>query len=395
MKSQTPLPAAAAACFLLLVVLPFAASGARAATARTVDDETVVGELVGFDPTPAAVLRTDGRERKIPCSDLVAVDLRPARPPVRRERPAIELRNGDLLVAEVRGGSGAALVAASPLFGQASWPLEAISRIEVLPRRRAPVPGEGKLDRLVLRNGEVVEGTVEEVGAGGVKFRSKLLGSLSVGFERLAAVEFAKPRKALEPPAGLVATVCGVDGSRLSGALGGSEGGKLLLHSPFGPALKVALSGLVRVEFRGGRLVYLSDLAPAEVKETPFFDLVWHYRRDRSVGGNPLRVGGRTFRKGLGVHSRCVLTYALDGRFRRFAAVVGLDDEVGEKGNVDVAVLVDGKKVYRRKGLSGRDEPLKLSIALEGASRLSLVADFGGEFDICDHLDWADARLIR
>ena len=228
-----------------------------------------------------------------------------------------------------------------------------------------------------------------------VKFRSKLLGQLQVGFERLAAIEFATTGRGPKRPDGLVATVCGVDGSRLSGTLEPGGEGKVVLRSTFGPKLQMDLARVARVEFSGGRLVYLSDLEPSEVKETPFFDLVWHYRRDRSVGGNPLRVGGRTFRKGLGVHSRCQLTYSLDGRFERFAAVVGLDDEVGEKGNVDVAVAVDGKRVYERKGLSGRDEPVELSIAVAGARRLTLVVDFGAEFDICDHLDWADARLIR
>jgi len=377
------------------LALVFLAVAAHAASIRTVDDKVVTGELVRFEPTPAAVVRTEGGQVKLACSDLVAIEIRPLARGVRRVRPTVRLRNGDLFSAELRGGGGAALRTASPLFGEARWPLEAIAAIEFSPGRRPEASDEGKLDRLVLRNGEVVEGSVEEFGEKGVKFSSRLLGELAVDFARIATIEFAAPQKPGPRQAGLVATVFGVDGSRVSGALGGSAGDRVRLRSPFGLTLAVALSQVARVEFAGGRLVYLSDLEPVEVKETPFFDLVWHYRRDRSVDGNPLRVGGKTFRKGLGVHSRCILTYALDGRFKRFAAVVGLDDEVGAKGNVDVAVVVDGKKVYERKGLTGRDEPLTVSIPLDGASRLSLVADFGGEFDICDHLDWAEARLIR
>jgi len=379
----------AATCLLVLALL------APGASVRTVDDKVFSGQLVRFDPGPSAVLRSEGRELKLACGDLVAIELRPLARGPRGGMPTIALRNGDVVVARVAGGSGAGLLAASPLFGQARWPLEAIAAIALVPARRGQGSRAGKLDRLVLRNGEVVEGTVEEIGADGVKFRSKLLGQLQVGFERLAAIEFATTGRGPKRPDGLVATVCGVDGSRLSGTLEPGGEGKVVLRSTFGPKLQMDLARVARVEFSGGRLVYLSDLEPSEVKETPFFDLVWHYRRDRSVGGNPLRVGGRTFRKGLGVHSRCQLTYSLDGRFERFAAVVGLDDEVGEKGNVDVAVAVDGKRVYERKGLSGRDEPVELSIAVAGARRLTLVVDFGAEFDICDHLDWADARLIR
>jgi len=377
------------------LALAFLALAAHAASIRTVDDKVIIGEVVRFEPTATAIVHTGGGELKLACSDLVAIELRPLARGARRVTPSIRLRNGDLFAAQLRGGGEAALQTTSPLFGEARWPLEAIAAIEFPPGRRREASDGGKFDRLVLRNGEVVEGSVEEFGEEAVKFSSRLLGELEVDFARIAAIEFAAPQKAGPKQAGLVATVFGVNGSRLSGALGSSEGGKVLLRSPFGPTLPIALSQVARIEFAGGRLVYLSDLEPVEVEETPFFDLVWHYRRDRSVEGNPLRVGGKTFRKGLGVHSRCVLTYALDGRFKRFAAVVGLDDEVGEKGNVDVAVVVDGKTVYGRKGLSGRDEPLRVSIPLEGARRLSLVVDFGREFDICDHLDWADARLIR
>ena len=131
------------------------------------------------------------------------------------------------------------------------------------------------------------------------------------------------------------------------------------------------------------------------------FDLVWHYRRDRSVDGNPLCLRGRVYRKGLGVHSRCELTYDLGGAYRRFLSDVGIDkeekgkDELREDGNVDVKVLVDGKMLFERKGLTARDGPVPIDIDLTGAKRLTLLVDFGDKLDICDHADWAAARLIR
>ena len=62
----------------------------------------------------------------------------------------------------------------------------------------------------------------------------------------------------------------------------------------------------------GGRAVYLSDLKPAEYRQTPFLDLPWPYRADRNVTGGMLRRGGRLYLKGLGVHSAARLVYAIN-----------------------------------------------------------------------------------
>jgi hypothetical protein len=217
-----------------------------------------------------------------------------------------------------------------------------------------------------------------------------------VTFDRLAAVVLASQgAAAAKPPEGILAIAHADDGTTLTGQVKGLKEGAIELQAPFSAALSLRLARLLSVEFRGGRLVYLSDLDPAEAKETPFFDLVWPYRRDASVDGNPLRIGERMYRKGLGCHSRCELTYALGGAYTRFLAEAGLDAEVGEKGNVSIAVLVDGKAKFERKGLTGRDGAVPIALDVAGAARLTLVVDFGADFDICDHLDWANARLIR
>jgi len=381
-----------ALCGALLLSSP-----ALAARAITVEENVIEGDLLGLDATPSAQLRVGGQSRQVPCSDLLALELRPGKPVPSLEAPAFILRNGDTLRGAIAGGSGSAIVVKSPLLGTSECPLQAIARIEFpVARPLQPLQAAEKLDRLLFRNGETLEGTVESLDAAGMKFRSALLGQLEIGSDRLASVVFAaQSGPAPATPQGVVAIVHADDGTVLSGAIQGLKEGKLEVRASFGASLALDLARVLRIEFRGGRLVYLSDLEPVQVKETPFFDLTWHYRRDRSVDGNSLRLGEQAYPKGLGVHSRCELAYALDGAYRRFLADVGIDEEVGERGNVDVTVLVDGKPRYERKGLTGRDEPLRVAIDVAGASRLTLVVDFGQEFDICDHADWANARLIR
>ena len=380
------------------------------ATATTVDDQAIPGELISIDAVPTATLRVGGKLRQIPCADLLSIELRSGNPTPRAEDTAIVLRDGGVLRGAIRGGSGRGVSLASPLFGSVECPLRAVARIELpAPQPSPPLQPAEKLDRLLFRNGETVDGTVESVGAEGkgIRFRAEALGQLDIPFERLVAIAFTggaaasdSLREAQGP--GVVAIAYADNGSVVAGRIGSLADGKLALRPAWVPlanegpgALALDVARVLRIEFRGGRLVYLSDLAPAEAKETPFFDLVWHYRRDLSVDGHPLRLGTRTYRKGLGVHSRCELTYALDGSFRRFLTDVGIDEEVGEKGDVDVAVLVDGQVRFERKGVTGRDDPIPVAVDVAGAKRLTLRVDFGRDFDICDHADWANPHLLR
>ncbi|MBL7223893.1 MAG: NPCBM/NEW2 domain-containing protein [Candidatus Brocadiae bacterium] len=383
---------------LLALVLATVGRAGTLATVVTAEEATIRGELLGLLPTPAVQLSVDGKPRTIPCSDLLELRLRDAEPAVRAAAAMLSLRDGSIVRGTILGGGARAVNVQGAALGTVACPLGAIARIE-LPgthRKASAAEASSKTDRLFLQSDEVVEGTVEAIEEGKVVFRAAGLGKVDVPFDRVRAIAFARDASAAtEAPKGVVAIVHTDDGSVVSGRLTGMADGKVALETLFGPKLAIAAEDILRIEFRGGRLTYLSDLEPASVKETPFFDIVWRHRRDRSVDGNPLRLGGKSYRKGLGTHTRCELTYALDGGFRRLLADVGIDDEVGDKGSVDVQVLVDGKVRFERKGITGRDAPLRVQVDVTQARQLVLVADFGAGFDICDHLDWANARLIR
>src|SRR5947209_2433060 len=63
----------------------------------------------------------------------------------------------------------------------------------------------------------------------------------------------------------------------------------------------------------------------------------------RSVAGGDLRLGGGTYDKGSGMHSRSRATYAVPAGATRFEAVVGLDEVSGRSGGVQIQLLADGK----------------------------------------------------
>ena len=73
----------------------------------------------------------------------------------------------------------------------------------------------------------------------------------------------------------------------------------------------------------------------------------------------------------------------------------GQDDEVREYGNVTFCVVGDGKVMYEQEQVSAGDNVYSVSLDITSVNVLELVVDFGEDFDIGDHADWAGAYLIR
>ena len=97
-------------------------------------------------------------------------------------------------------------------------------------------------------------------------------------------------------------------------------------RQPGARGLKLPAAEIHGVRFRGGQMTYLSDLEPSKVEETPFFGRRSPWRRDVNLAGEPLKMDGQTYERGLAVHSRSALTYDLNGRYATFEALVGFDE---------------------------------------------------------------------
>ena len=122
-------------------------------------------------------------------------------------------------------------------------------------------------------------------------------------------------------------------------------------------------------------------------------DLDYPFQRDRNAKGGAIVLGGAEHRKGLGVRAQSSLTFALDGAFRRFQAVVGLDAAAAGLGAVLAEVWVDGRKVAEHK-FTGTDAPRPLDLDVAAARELRLLVTWAGHGQ-SDFADWASARLIR
>ena len=111
----------------------------------------------------------------------------------------------------------------------------------------------------------------------------------------------------------------------------------------------------------------------------------------------PLRIGSRSFEKGVGAHANGAIVVRLLEDFVRFAAYVGIDnneDTKGARGSARFVVKVDGEERFRSPVCRGGEEPVKVEVGLSGASQLELILEDAGDGYSYDQADWAEAALV-
>ncbi|MDG0874761.1 M60 family metallopeptidase [Paenibacillus thiaminolyticus] len=118
-------------------------------------------------------------------------------------------------------------------------------------------------------------------------------------------------------------------------------------------------------------------------------------QKDRSVDGKTLTLNNETYTKGLGTHAYSEIVYKLDGQYTSFAALVGVDNEVGTVGSVEFQVVVDNQVVFSSGVMHNNTEPKEVNVNLSGKNELNLIVTDGGDGINSDHADWVNARLIK
>ncbi|MBI6874578.1 NPCBM/NEW2 domain-containing protein [Clostridium aciditolerans] len=122
--------------------------------------------------------------------------------------------------------------------------------------------------------------------------------------------------------------------------------------------------------------------------------------KDMSNGGSAsgdgkiITINGTTYEKGLGTHAESAISYYIGGKFSKFIADVGIDDEVGNNGSVAFQVWADDKKIYDSEVLYGSSPVKHVDVDINGAKILKLVVTNGGDNIDYDHADWAGAKII-
>lgn len=391
---------------------------------ETTGGEAFEGRLEEFDGDRLR-LSTDDGERSVAAAEFL---LALAQPGPRAPQPAMEASiaaapavpeaavdvlflagpDGDRLAGRLAGGDADGVAVDLGAGQPVDVPFERIERI--LPGVRLPIDrlallqGAGEDDRLWRRREDggldSLSGVVDRIGGGRVSFEGAL-GRLEFPLAEVVALVLAGGESGEVAGDGLPVVLRLKGGSRLSGGLVAVQAGRLRLSTAWGGTLDLPVESLAGLVCRGPGRRLLAELDPVEVEQRPTAggpdDVLFPWRRDLSVTGRLLELDGRPRATGLGVHAWARLVFDLPPGTRTLRVTAGLCDEVLElpaRGSVGFRVLVDGQERARAAVLEG-GSPARLVVdGLEGARRLELLADDGGDDDAGDRAAWVDGVLL-
>jgi hypothetical protein len=279
-------------------------------------------------------------------------------------------------------------------------------------------------DSVFIHAGGKATGTVNSIANTGIELDAQGIGKQTFAIKDVDALVTGNVGGG-PPPApakGTLVRVRCVDGSSISGVVVKLTNGTLELDHIL-DKIQIPTKEILELFVLNGAFVYVSDLTPTKVDQhfMPAFGYdpeIWGWKKDKAcVDGDPLRLGGRSYDKGLGVHSYCALTYAINGAFKEFRATIGLDDVIKyhglpNQGEVTFKVLVgdekSGMKVAKELLLKDRDgkvtegilmkrgdAPYELTVNVEGVEQIALIADYGRSLHILGRADWADAHFVK
>ena len=168
----------------------------------------------------------------------------------------------------------------------------------------------------------------------------------------------------------ILAIAIGVQLGVLQNAAAGEAGGTLALPAPATESVwldRLDLSGVIQGYGKAGA--------------------------GKSVDGNPLGIGGRSFKHGIGTHANGDWFIDLGGEAVQFTAWVGIDDERTGRGSAEFRVFGDGKLLYESGVTKGGEPAKRVDVDLAGVKRLRLNVRDAGDGIEHDHADWADAQI--
>ena len=180
------------------------------------------------------------------------------------------------------------------------------------------------------------------------------------------------------------------------------------LTMPVGQEISFKIDAIGSFDFAEGKIAYLSDMKPESLTWTPYLALnevpdakenggratFFMPKFDRSFQAGQLILDGKTYEKGLAIHSRSVITYRLAKKYGRLTAVAGIADRVRPQGNVQLKIEADGRTLLDTE-ISGNELAIPIDLDLAQADRLTITVDYGQRTDIADHLILGDAKVMK
>jgi len=397
--------------FGLISLLALAVAAAAAESVETIDAKAFSGQVVSIDDK-ALVLRSGDKNVSVPRREVTDVTFDQGDDLLARIGQTVLLsHSGDLIAADALRLNDGHFKFTNSLLGRTQVPMGSVVAVympaptetagDVLRRCAKLKVAATTQDTLVVsKDGRLmnVRGVLKEIAPVGGSSESKISfrwqdtdRTISAASVRAIVLAKAPPGKAV-----VAGTLTARDGTRVAFTSLTLKARTFTVETVSAGAKSMARKTVASIRFIPAGATDLSALTPSDIKEYGFFDRTFPHKINASVSGGPLSLAGRTYRAGLGLHSFCEITYAVDGKYSRFVTVAGIDDAVRPAGNAELVILGDGKVLGKAVHLTGKDEAKTIRVDIAGVKSLTIRVGFGADgLDVADHVDLAAARLIK
>lgn len=381
---------------------------ASAVTLESVDGPAWHGRLLSIDDEGLVHCRVDERDEHVPLDDLTRIEFAshkaPAQKPAMKAGATLYFADGGVvdagLVASLDGDRGirADIGLAAPVdvpfsaLGAIRFATRPLDAVQAELSRRLGNQEAGRDLLIAEREGRpvVLPGTLERITPEAWTFR---IGdkSQTAPLDKAYAVVLSRPLTASAAPP---AEISLRSGGTLLGRIRSADARAFQIDAGALGTMNIPFDFVASITLRSGRIVHLADLEPATVTQRSYFDLSWPPRKNCNVSGGPIRLEGRRYERGLGVHAYTSMTWQLAGEYEQYTATIGIDESVAPRGRAVFRVLCDGKAAYD-SGPIEQGQATRIKVDLTGVKTLTLECDPGDDLDISDHCNWAAARLVR
>ena len=111
--------------------------------------------------------------------------------------------------------------------------------------------------------------------------------------------------------------------------------------------------------------------------------------------GGALRLGDKTFSRGIGVNSNCTLRVRLDQPAAKLLATIGVDRNVDNTvASLRFHVKAGETALFDTEVMRPTGEVRPIDVPLKGAQVIDLIVDDGDGVRAFDQADWADAKIV-
>jgi hypothetical protein len=399
---------------VLRILIAFFISGSfiLAADLNTLAGKKLSGELLTIDDKNI-VINTATGPVSTPMTEVLHLDLNAAAPLTGLKFIDVELIDGSLLHCSQFAVKGKDVEVTMLPSLSVKMPLAIVSY--VLNEAHEPKIRQewkeflekqnGKTDILAIRRNDLLQdlqGTFGEGDEQGESIAFELTSGkkLKPSLSKIHGMVFVH-----KPPANPPATICKVNDAHrnlLYAAKLAVAGGKCTVTTVAGvqfeyPDLKL----LTKLDYRPGRLEYLSDMEPASIEVSSTEERIEKYRRDKNLDDGPIRLAGSSkseytkpaYAKGLILLSRTVLVYNLSGDYKEFKAILGVDAQVSDDTRAKLTIQGDGRELFSGE-VTRKDDPKPLTLNIKGVKQLRITVS-SELLDIGNHVVLADAKVSK